>query len=966
MNIPQSSYVRSTVDMLSALLSSLLILAWSGRRCRRILGSLAMFIWGVCLLVSCGDKSMTFTTADRKEADSIVHAVHTPDSLALLQRYLEREGNKLGSIVALREWGKALRNENRFEEALRVHSEGLRQVEALGDTLEWVQALNNIATDYRRMGVLDVAQEYHYNAWKLSEECADTSFTAKKNRVVSLNGLGNIYLTLSNYERADSTLRMALQGEQELHSTVGQAINYANLGSIFEHRRQTDSAWVYYRKSMALNTEAGNELGISLCHTYFGSLYEKAGQYDKATKEYEDAYRLMQNSKDDWHALNSLIALASIYHATGNSAREMEYLGKARAVAEAIDSPEHLAEIHTLYYRHYKETSDCRAALASYEKAMAMQDSVLDMEKINRIQNTSLNIERNRQTRQMNEAQLRLERERTMRYIGFVALGVVLLILAGVLVVVLYTNRLRRRNHLALKKLTAIRENFFTNITHEFRTPLTVILGLSHDLQSPEVTDVGDKAQTIERQGNGLLMLINQLLDISKIQSSVGNADWRNGNITAHFTMIVESWRDYARSRNIDLQFFAKESVEMDFVPDYVNKVANNLLSNAFKFTPEYGRVSLSVRREEDRLLIDVEDTGKGMDKKTLDHIFEAFYQAESDVQNIGTGVGLALVKQIMDAVKGEIMAESTLGKGTVFHLSLPIRNEISHKIVEQRMMDAPLLPERDILLSDSEGGDDQCRLLVIEDNSDIAAYIGSQFADRYAVSYADNGTAGLKKAQELVPDLIITDLMMPGMDGLEVCRQVRGNEVINHVPIIVVTAKVTEEERIKGIEAGADAYLYKPFNAEELRTRVEKLLEGRRLLQQKFAGMMSEPKEDAEQDHEKMDDADLHFLIKVSSIINRQLDLNKGVDVSSIASSVCMSPRQFYRKVNALVGYSPAAYIQRLKIKRACNILDKDPDISLAEVADRCGFEAYPNFVRAFKNVCGVTPTEYRRRYEQ
>ena len=299
-------------------------------------------------MVSCGKKSVVFTPDERKTVDSIVRSVRTPDSLALLQKQLESKGDRLGSVVALREWGKALRNDSRFEEALRTHSEGLRQAESIGDTLEWVQALNNIGTDYRRMGVLDAAQEYHYRAWTLSEECADTSFTAKKNRVVSLNGLGNIYMTLGNYERADSTLRMALKGEQELNSALGQAINYANLGSIFEHRGQTDSAWVYYRKSMALNTEAGSDLGISLCHTYFGSLYEKAGQYDKATEEYETAYRLMQASKDEWHALNSLIALAGIYHATGNGTKELEYLDRAKQVAEGIKSPEHLAEIHTL------------------------------------------------------------------------------------------------------------------------------------------------------------------------------------------------------------------------------------------------------------------------------------------------------------------------------------------------------------------------------------------------------------------------------------------------------------------------------------------------------------------------------------------------------------------------------------------------------------------------------------------
>ena len=915
------------------------------------------------LLTSCEKKPITFSPAERKTTDSIVRSTHGVDSLALLQKQMESEGNKLGSIVALREWGKALRNESRFEEALSVHSKGQQQAESVGDTLELVQALNNIGTDYRRMGVLDVAQEYHYNAWKLSEECTDTSFTAKKNRVVSLNGLGNVYLALGNYERADSALCMALLGERSLNSTVGQAINYANLGSIFEHKGKTDSAWVYYRKSMAFNTEAENELGISLCHTYFGSLYEKAGQYEKATTEYETAYQMMQASKDEWHALNSLIALARIYHTTGNNAKAMAYLGKAKQMAERIKSKEHLAEIYTLYYKNYKQKGDCSAALASYEKATAMQDSVLDMEKVNRIQNASLKIERHRQERQMNEARHRLEKERTTRYIGYIILGIVLFSLAGILAMVLYTNRLRQRNHRALKRMSALRENFFTNITHEFRTPLTVILGLSHELQSSDTEEVKTKAQTIERQGNGLLMLINQLLDISKIKSAVGNPDWKNGNIIAYLTMVVESYHSYARSRNIDLQFFPKGEVFMDFVPNYVVKVMNNLLSNAFKFTPEYGKVSISVWCENQQLLVDVSDTGKGMDKEVVSHIFEPFYQDKNDIQNIGTGVGLALVKQIMNAVDGKITVESVVGKGTTFHASMPIRNRYKQQVLPNVEIKKPFLPEITKAPDDSIDNDNDCRLLIIEDNHDIAAYIGSLFTDQYAILYAKNGKEGLEKALEFIPDLIITDLMMPGMDGLEVCRQVRGNEIINHIPIIVVTAKITEEERIKGIEAGADAYLSKPFNTEELLTRVEKLLAGRKLLQEKFAKMSVELKKDEEQGIEPPKEADLRFLTKVTSVVYMQLSKNKDVDVSVIASYMCMSPRQFHRKINALTGYSPSIYIQHLRIKKACNILDKDPKISFMEVADLCGFDAYPNFVRAFKNVCGVTPTDYRRK---
>lgn len=195
-----------------------------------------VLLFAAASVVSCDQRPAIFTDTERRHADSVVSTARGVDGLRRLQQRLYATGDRLGSIVALRELGRELRNESRFEEALCVHSEGLRQAETVADTTEWIQALNNIGTDYRRMGILDVAQEYHYNAWQLSEAHADTTFSAQKNLVMSLNGLGNVYLTMGNYPRADSMFRLALRGERLLRSTVGQAINYANLGAIFEHR----------------------------------------------------------------------------------------------------------------------------------------------------------------------------------------------------------------------------------------------------------------------------------------------------------------------------------------------------------------------------------------------------------------------------------------------------------------------------------------------------------------------------------------------------------------------------------------------------------------------------------------------------------------------------------------------------------------------------------------------------------
>lgn len=399
-----------------------------------------------------------------------------------------------------------------------------------------------------------------------------------------------------------------------------------------------------------------------------------------------------------------------------------------------------------------------------------------------------------------------------------------------------------------------MRETFFRNVTHEFRTPLTVILGLSRDLQKDSITtdEAHDMGMTIERQGNRILRLVNQLLDISKIRSAIGKPEWRNGNIVAYISMIVEMFEDYSRKRDIKLQFIPHENeIYTDFVPEYMNKLMSNLLSNAIKFTPALGKVSISLWRNGRRLHIVISDTGCGISKENLPHIFEEFYQADNN-EEAGTGIGLALVYQIVKQLDGTISVESTEGKGTTFHIVLQIKAEskTSHSIHKEEpkaislgndtqtnhLSDSPHFEESVEGLIDSSG---KVSILIIEDNADVAAYIGRQLGIKYNVLYARNGEEGFDLAHKQQPDAIVTDLMMPKMDGMELMRKIRSDELTSHIPIVVVTARVTEADRLRGLEAGADAYLTKPFSSDELLTRIDKLLEQRTRLQKKLSQMI-------------------------------------------------------------------------------------------------------------------------------
>ena len=941
-------------------------------------------------LESCNPAYKPFTSEERKEIDNTIKKIRTENELQTLLDSLRNDQSvqlqkvdrltNLREMVVLRQLGKIQRNKSHFDEALATYNKGLQLAESSGDTIESIQALNNIGTCYRRLGFLDVAVDYHYRAWRMSEEKvkSDTSFTMRKSRVVSLNGLGNIYLTQGNYERADSAFRIALKGESELNSHLGQAINYANLGAIYQHWEQYDSAWVHFCRSMHHNVLAKSKLGIALCHVNYGSMHETEGDYERASQELQIAYEQMKELKDEWHALSPLLSLVDLTFEMKDYVQSEEYLKQAFQIATKIQSNEHLAAIHYNYYRLYAQKGDYKKALDAHVKYTAYQNGVVDMEKLNKTQNTSLTIERIRKEQEISLARRLYNEEKDLRSNSIIVFAFLLFLCAIVVYLLLYSGRVKAKSHRILKKQSEMREAFFTNVTHEFRTPLTLILGLSRSIGGNKelADDVRDMAKVIERQGDSLLRLINELLYISKVKSEIGNPDWCRGNVAAYIRMIVENFSTYAAEKKIILNYVS-EDIFMDFIPDYMNKAMNNLLFNAFKYTSAYGTIEIRLRAEKEKVYLSVSDTGEGIPSEELPHLFEPFIQGKN--KKSGSGVGLALVHQIVESVHGAIKVKSKEGEGTTFLITFPLRQKNAHlspreltgdaeidkcqQIVKQEVEEqlrteeqmTAALVESDLYSEESEMHE---RILIVEDNHDVAQYIGSQLNNRYSLAYAPNGRKGLEIAREMIPDLIITDLMMPELDGLEMCKQIRADELISHVPVIVITAKVTDNDRIKGLEAGADAYLNKPFNEDELQVRVEKLLEQRRLLREKYSQALSEDKED-EVKEETLTSTDANFLNKVTDGVHLLMK-QKEVTVTAIASNLCMSTRQFQRKITAITGETPSAYIMQLRIKQAKKLMTSGGDMNITQVAEECGFEDASNFSRTFKKHCGMTPTQF------
>ena len=909
----------------------------------------------------------------RSQVDSAVYSAGDTDSLSALFAAYGREGNSYGEMAAALELGKRLRNESRFYDAIDVHKKGLAAAEKLRDTLQIVQALNNIGTNYRRLGILDEASSWHYSALSYCDQYSGSrnpeDRTALKNRVVSLNGIGNVQLTMGNDVEAEKAFRQALSGEASLGSALGQAINYANLGSILESRDMKDSARFYYEKSLEFNTLAKSDLGISLCHAHFGRLAEKEGDYANAIEEYRKAYEIMEGSSDVWHWLESAVSLVRAYINAGDLDRASFYLGKATKEAERISSMEYLAEVNRLDYLIQKQRGNSALALKSYVRSREYADNVTSEKNLNHIQNVRVGYERERKQNEIEMLNRSWEAERRSRNALLTMSLIALLLTVATIAVLIYLITLRNRNQKMLKEMETMKSNFFTNITHEFRTPLTVIHSAAGHImkETPVDSPLHRDAEDIMRHGKSLLSLINQILDIAKLSSgSRCRPEYCRGDIVGYVTMICECHRPYARTRDISIIYSpAEPSVEMDFIPEYVKQTVSNLLSNAIKFSAEGRHIMLTSKCKDGDFILTVCDEGKGMAPEVLRNIFKPFYQAPDQSMSIGTGVGLSIVKLDVEAMNGRIEVHSAVGKGTVFIVALPLScgeklnrhfdfNDYVQPGAIREVVETECEANEDVV---HEGMENATRILIVEDTPEVARLQMNQLNSDFNYYFAQNGAEGLERAAAIVPDLIITDVMMPGMDGFEFCRRLRASGALNHIPVIMVTAKCTHEDKMAGLEAGADAFLEKPFHADELNVRVVKLLEQRSLLQQKWRSAI----DDGARDLSGIPESSRKFINDFTDAVNNCLKTGE-LDHNTIADALCITRIQLNRKVKAITGLTTTEYISRIRISLAKKLLD-NPDMLIGDIAQRCGVEDVAYFSSVFKKSTGYTPSGWRNR---
>ena len=767
----------------------------------------AILILAAMLFVCCGkEKEQGPATAPDKMAIELADSIYDAEELEKWIEHYDAQNDRHSALVLRQKYGSVKRNASDFETAIETHAVCINDARVLGDTLQLVIAYNNQGTNYRRLGDLEEASNCHYAALGLCDMMAgDTTFTARKNVVRTLNGLGNVMLSLENNEVAEQMFRRALKGERELGSLTGEAINLANIGAIKEMEGELDSARIYYNLSLEKNIAHNNMIGISLCYQNLGNVDEIEGQYGSAKDYYMKSYSIGKSTDDVWHWLNSCTSLARLYIETGEIDSAAYYTGEAMEAAERINAKGRLPQIYSLHSRVLEERSRYKEALEYTRLAHLYQDSIGYEENKNHLHNLRINYEVKKKNDEIERVQQDALQEKSLRE-TIMWSAIILTVLATItLAALIIAGRSRKRANIALKKSDEERRLFYRSTTHRLKTPLTVIVGMTEELKRhiPKNDDVAQQEfDAITRKGKELVDLVAQM------------TEYNAGQI---------------------------EGLELT----------------------ELAQLPVSTKEEAE-----------------------------------------------------EMLCESC--------------------------------------------GEEY--ILVAEDDKDVAFMITQMLKNQgYCFKWAANGKEAHELIKQSMPRLLITDVMMPEMDGLELTRLIREDEETHHLPIIIVSARTRNEDRLAGIDAGAEVYLGKPFIPDELLLRVRKLLEQREILEKAYREEIRKADQQAQNEltqglknHEKV------FIEKIDAFIHDNITectLNAGM----LADCMAMSITTLNRRISGITGVNTTNYIRLKRLTRAKFLL-KNTEMSMGEIQAVCGFDSPSYFSRTFKGEFGVTPSEYRK----
>jgi signal transduction histidine kinase/DNA-binding response OmpR family regulator/Tfp pilus assembly protein PilF len=872
-------------------------------------------------------------------------------------------GDSSGMARIYNSIGIVYRIQGDYPKALEFCQKSLRIKKQIGDKYELSNVYNNIGSIYYFQNNYPKALEYYNRSLKISEEINDEIAI-----VTSYNNLGILYFYQDQYEKALDFFKRALSIQEEIDDKTGKAISYINIGEIYVKQNKLNEAWDYYYRGLKLSTRLEIKSVEGWSNWGLGVI---SGKKDEMKKAYNYSQKAYQIGKDigEIELVQLSAEILSRVSAELGLYKEAYNLHKVyKEISDSIQNEENTRKIIGLEYEYKyqaeKEKQEKREALqrAKFQKQQLLTiifiiSSVLmivlvffifrnykrKQKDYNIISGQKEEIRRQNENLQLRNKEISEQNEKINQQ---------------------KKQLVEQANKLS--ELDEIKSRFFTNISHEFRTPLTLILGPLEQLLNKTKEYSAKKAlNLIYRNANKLLTLINQLLEISKIEKGSIKLKLQKCDIVRETRKIVEMFSSLASEKNINLQYLNNKDSMVGYLDkEKFDKILFNLLSNAFKHTSEGEiKVSLTLKADLKKIQLVVQDTGVGIQKEKLPYIFDRFYQVENSEteKTAGTGIGLSLIKELVQLYRGEITADSEPGKGTRFTVELPVSLDLFEE-EEYELVSESLEPDFSVIQEENEGTSNIESehnttkngevILIVEDQADLREFIATNLSKDYRILEASDGEEGISKATKEIPDLIITDVMMPKVDGNELTRSLKNNENTSHIPIIMLTAKSSVESKIEGLENEADDYLTKPFNITELQLRIKNILKSRHKLQEKYNKSITvNPSEIT------TTSVDEKFLSKLLKIVEDNMS-NSGFSVEFLCDAVGMSRANIHKKLKQLLNQSATEFINSVRLKRAAQLIRKNTG-NISEIAYDVGYNNLSYFSRAFKKHFNMTPKE-------
>jgi len=921
-----------------------------------------------------------------------------------------------GRAMAHYSMGNSQYVSNNYTDALVNQLTALRIFDSLGMQLEVGNLLSQIASIHTYAGSHEMACKYHQQALFAFMQLQDTTAI-----INVLNYLGESYLDAGDTLLARKTFEKVLVLADKFGQTSSAVLALEGLAKSY-HGYLLDSS-IYFIMEARNIMDLRGFLRMTANSLLLAEIYLGGGpDYNAEAEEYlQESLNLLQRDiLDPQNQLRWSCGMAELKISTGRFNEAKEYLDLSLEMCSTflskydhqiywslneklefgVSLKEYMEKIYRLYYQLDIVLKDKKAELQHFKLAAAWSDSVSNEQAWKKVAMIQANYEMEISKSQIstlekeNEVQNLTLRKSKMYLFGLSAL--VLLVILGAIVYIRqrkiraqYTLELERVKSEKLKELDHLKSQFFANISHEFRTPLTLIMGPLEKLLS-KAEDSNDKKDLgiAKKYARNLQNLINNLLSISKLESGKMLLQASEIDIVKFVSIYIQSFESLAKQKNIELQFTAENKEIKAFIDrEKFEQILNNLLSNAFKFTNDGGRIEVTISSKSkienrqskiDNVLISISDNGCGIPPEHIDHIFDRFYQIEQEDNHYeGTGIGLALTKELVDLHHGDISVESKPEIGTTFTIVLPLGKE--HLKPEEIIdTDEPAKLVRSVdsfehvdqftemgihetlSADDAEKEDSKPLLLVVEDNDDLRSYILSYLTPDYRITQAVDGEMGLDKATEQIPDLVISDVMMPKMDGYKLCQNLKTDERTSHIPIILLTARASMESKIEGLETGADDFITKPFEPQELLARIKNLIIQRKLLHERFTKNIQEMGIDqlVKFDTPDLTSMDQSFLLKVTEYIIQNIS-NLEFNVEMLGDKMALSSRQLQRKLIGITGHSPNMFIRSVRLNRAAELL-RNKAGNVTEIAYDVGFNNLSWFAKSFKEQFGVLPSEY------